>query len=296
VFFEDFTGDTMSSFTSRFNWSVADLNTGGRNFTTWQGHHNMACEGPATERALHHGPAGDNVNPGDEFWLCGPSGPASDHLMISNGRDNVFGVTAFSPKQTFTRATARRVCFDVNLTVSPGRRRWWEVQILPANYVANAISMRQMGTVGPGEERGTAYLAWGAGVGGTLQNRILPLGGFIWDFTEEINHLWRGNEPEPNTAGFDTSQAATMFFGAPYSSRFVTTDRATRQHHCWTDNGNGTMTIRQTRTGLPDFVATVPGSFPSSYRVIFSDHNYDSGKDNSLASQSWHWDNLEISQ
>jgi len=85
-----------------------------------------------------------------------------------------------------------------------------------------------------------------------------------------------------------------MFFGAPYSSRFVTTDRATRDHHCWTDNGNGTMTIRQARPGFADFVATVPGSFPANYRVIFADHNYDSGKDGSLAEQTFHWDNLEV--
>ena len=292
-FFEDFTGDTLTDFTATFDWSVADLNLGGRNTNPWQGHHNTACENPTTERQLTHGPAGDNTDPGDEFWLCGPGGDATDHLMTSNGRNNVFGVTAFSPHQSFT---GNRVCWDVNLTVSPGVRRWWEVQILPAHYVADAISMLQMGTVAPGEERGTAFLAWGAGVGGTLQNRILPLGGLIWDFTEEINALWRGNEPDPNGAGFDVSQAATRFFRAPFTTRFVTTDRATRSRHCWTDNGNGTMTIRQARPGQPDFVATVAGQFPQPFRVIFADHNYDSGKDGSLDSQTWHWDNLEVSQ
>ena len=281
----------MADFTSTFDWSVADLNVGGRNTNPWTGHHNMACEGPTTERQLRHGPANDNVNPGAEFWLCAPNGPESEHLMTSNGRDNVFGVTAFSPKQSFT---GRRVCFDVNLTQSPGRRRWWEVQILPANYVRDGVSLGRMGTAGSSEERGTAILAWGAGVGGTLQNRILPLGGFIWDFTEEINHIWRGNEPQPNTAGFDTSQAATMIFGAPYSTRFATNDRATREHHCWVDNGNGTMTISQTRTGQADFVRTINGSFPQPFRVIFADHNYDSGKDGSLDSQTFHWDNLEV--
>ena len=292
VFFEDFTGDDITGFTARFDWSVADLQLGERNLTPWRGHHNMACENPTTERDLVHGSRTDNTNPGDEFWLCGPGGDATDHLMTSNGRNNVFGVTAFSPKQSFT---ARQVCWDVNLTASPGVRRWWEVQILPAHYVANAISMHQMGTIGStSADRGTAFLAWGAGVGGTLQNRILPLDGLIWDFTEEINAVWRGNEPDPNTAGFDVSQAATRFFRAPYSTRFVTTDRATRNRHCWTDNGNGTMTIRQARPGLPDFVQTVSGSFPQPFRVIFADHNYDSGKDGSLDSQTFHWDNISV--
>jgi hypothetical protein len=292
LFFEDFTGDTTADFTSRFDWSVADLSTSGRSLETWQGHHNDACEGPTTERVLQHAPV-SNTDPGPEFWLCGPGGDATDHIMTSNGRNNVFGVTAFSPKPSFT---GRRVCFDVNLTVSFGQRRWWEVQILPAHYVTNAIGMLQMGTINSSsQERGTAYLAWGAGIGGTLQNRILPLGGLLWDFTGEINHVRRGNEPDPNTAGFDVSQFATPIFEAPFSTRFVTEDRATRAHHCWTDNGDGTMTIRQARpAGLPDFVATFNGSFPQPFRVIFSDHNYDSGKDGSLASQTFHWDNLSV--
>jgi hypothetical protein len=291
VFFEDFTGDTMADFTATFDWSVDDLNVGGRNFTAWQGQHDTMCHDPSTERTLQHGPANDNVNPGAEFWLCAPGGLGTDHLMTSNGRDNVFGVTAFSPKSSFT---ANRVCWDVNLTQSPGRRRWWEVQILPASYVANAISLSQMGTAGASEERGTAFLGWGAGVTGTLQNRILPNNGLIWDFTEEINHLWRGNEPDPNTAGFDTSQHATMILNPDYSTRFATDDRATRDHHCWTDNGNGTISIRQSRPNLPDFTATVQGSFPKPYRVIFADDNYDSGKDGSLDSQTFHWDNITV--
>jgi hypothetical protein len=293
LFSEDFTGDSIADFTSRFDWSVADLSLFERDLTPWQGHHNEMCDGPDTERQLVHGPRNDSTDPGAEFWLCGPGGPTTDHLMTSNGRNNVFGVTAFSPKQSFT---ANRVCWDVNLTVSFGRRRWWEVQILPEQYVRNAISLVQMGVIDNhhSSERGTAYLAWGAGVGGTLQNRILPKDALLWDFTEELNHVWRGNEPDPNSAGFDVSQHATVIFDAPYSTRFVTQDRATRPRHCWTDNGNGTMTIRQSRPGLPDFVATVAGAFPRPFRVIFADHNYDSGKDGSLDSQTFHWDNITI--
>jgi hypothetical protein len=291
LFAEDFTGDTMADFTGRFDWSVADLAR--RPSTPWQGQHDMMCHGPDTERTIVHGPAYDSSTPAPEFWLCAPGGLGTDHLMTTNGQDAVFGVTAFSPKQSFT---GNRVCWDVNLTVSPGRRRWWEVQILPANYVSNAISLVRMGVSvqSADSERGTAFLAWGAGVGGTLQNRILPLNGLIWDYTEEINHVWRGNEPDPNTAGFDVSQAATMILNPDYSTRFVTTDRATRDRHCWTDDGNGTMTIRQARPGLPDFVRTIAGSFPKPFRVIFADHNYDSGKDGSLFSQTFHWDNILV--
>jgi hypothetical protein len=290
VFFEDFTGDTVTDFTSRFDWSVADLGLSERSSTPWQGHHNEMCEGPDTERTLVHGPI-SNTDPGAEFWLCGPGGPTTDHLMTSNGSNNVFGVTAFSPKSSFT---ANRVCWDVNLTVSPGVRRWWEVQILPASFVANAISMLQMGTINTNSsERGTAYLAWGAGVGGTLMNRVVPVGGLIWDFTEENVQVWRGTETDPNTAGFGPSPAEVVLPGL-FTERYVTTDRATRAHHCWIDNGNGTMTVIQQRPGQPDFVRSFNGSFPKPYRVIFGDHNYDSGKDGSLASQTFHWDNLSV--
>jgi hypothetical protein len=294
LFSEDFTDDDIADFKATFDWSVVDLDVSGFHTTdTWQGHHNMACEAPTTERALHHRVAYDNVNPGDEFWLCGPGGPTTDHLMTSNGHNNVFGITAFSPKQSFI---GNRVCWDVNLTESPGRRRWWEVQIVPASYVTNAISLVDMGMSvrGNDSERGTAYLAWGQGHNGYFKNRILPKSGLIVDFTQEMIEIWRGNEDAPNTARFDTSQAATKVFFGGLGSRFVTQDRATRAHHCFTDNGNGTLTIRQQRPGQADYVQTIPGSFPKPYRFILADHNYDAGKDGSLASQTFHWDNITI--
>jgi hypothetical protein len=292
AFFEDFTGDDMSSFTQRFDWSVADLGFS-RSTAPWQGHHNMACEGPETERNLVHGPV-SNTDPGAEFWMCGPGGPTTDHLMTSNGSNNVFGVTAFSPKQSFT---ARRVCWDVNLTESFGRRLWWEVQILPANYVANAIGMLEMGTInGSSSERGTAYLAWGAGVDATLVNRVVPQGGLIWDFTEEKVQIWRGREPNPNR-GWGSEPAQVIFNpgnGWEPGVRYVTKDRATRAHHCWIDNGDGTMTIGQQRPGQAEYVRTIRGSFPQPFRVIFQAHNYNAGKDGTASNQTWHWDNILV--
>jgi hypothetical protein len=292
LFAEDFTDDTIADFTQRFDWEVVDLDRGS---ASWQGHHNMACASPDTERTLRHGPI-SNTDPGPEFWLCGPTGPASDHLMTSNGDDHKFGVTAFSPKPSFNRSNAKRVCWDVNLTESPGKRLWWEVQLIPATAVANAKTLAETGQLffGHDFERGTARLAWGVGFGGTFQSRVVPAGSLVVDFTGEMIHAWQG----PSTTGSEQDMAFAPFPpGQPWndSQRFVTQDRAFRSHHCMTDNGNGTVTFSEQRPGQPDYVKTFTATFPNSYRVIFSAQNYDSGKDESLSSQTWHWDNILVS-
>jgi hypothetical protein len=274
AFFEDFTGDDIEDFKATFDWSVVDL---WRGDDTWQGHHDMNCGGPTTERTLHHGPV-SNTDPGVEFWMCGPNGPTSDHLMTSNGDDHTFGITAFSPKPSFT---GNRVCWDVNLTVSPGRRLWWEVQLINADSVARAPSLASQGLMvgGVDFERGTARLAWGQGMDGTFMKRPWPTDSFVFDFTEEIVRLWKGQ---------------TQVFWGGFAERFATTDRATRAHHCMVDNGNGTVTITQQR-GTNTYTRTVKGSFPKPYRVIFSAQNYNAGKDGTASNQTWHWDNILVS-
>jgi hypothetical protein len=206
--------------------------------------------------------------------------------MTSNGDDHTFGITAFAPKPAFSRATAKRVCWDVNLTVSSGRRLWWEVQLINANAVANERSLASKGLMvgGVDFERGTAYLAWGQSMDGTFMKRPWPADSLVFDFTEERVRIWKG-------------QTDTFF--APYESRPVTEDRATRAQHCMVDNGNGTITFSQARAaGLPSapvYTRTVPGSFPDTYRVIFSAQNYNSGKDGTQSNQTWHWDNILVS-
>jgi hypothetical protein len=278
LFFEDFTGDTMANFTSTFDWSVVDL---WRGDASWQGHHDMSCGGPTTERTLHHAPI-SNTDPGPEFWLCGPNGPTSDHLMTSNGDNHTFGITAFSPKPSFS---GNQVCWDVNQTVSPGRRLWWEVQVIPAAAVTNARSLASLGLMvnGVDFERGSAYVGWGIGIDGTYMKRPNPPTGIIFDFTEEMVRIWRGQ-----TLMFNPGN------GWEPGVRYVTTDRATRAHHCMVDNGNGTMTLTQQR-GTETYTRTVPVSFPKPYRVIFSAQNYNAGKDGTASNQTWHWDNILVS-
>jgi hypothetical protein len=275
AFFEDFSGDTMADFTAKFDWSVVDLN---RSSDSWRGHHDMACQGPDTERALVHGPI-TNTDPGVEFWLCGPGGPTSDHLMTSNGSNRTFGITAFSPKLSFT---SNRVCWDVNLTESRGRRLWWEVQLIPAAAVESETSLASQGKMvggGVDTERGTAFLAWGQGMDGTLMKRPWPSSSVVFDFTEEYVKIWKGQ---------------TLAFDGGFASRYVTQDRAARARHCMVDNGDGTMTLTQQRPGQADLVRTVRVSFPKPYRVIFSAHNYNAGKDGTQSNQTWHWDNILV--
>jgi hypothetical protein len=278
LFSETFTGDTMKDFTSVFDWSVVDLNRG---TASWQGHHNEACEAPTTERVLRHAPL-SNTDPGVEFWLCGPNGPTSDHLMTSNGNNHTFGITAFSPKQSFS---GNRVCWDVNLTESRGRRLWWEVQLIPAAAVANETSLASQGKMvgGVDFERGTALLAWGQGMDGTFMKRPWPSSSVVFDFTEEMVRIWKG-------------QTLAFWPGNGWETgvRFVTQDRATRARHCMIDNGNGSMTFTQQR-GSQIYTRTVRGaSFPKPYRVIFSAHNYNAGKDGTQSDQTWHWDNILV--
>jgi hypothetical protein len=277
AFFEDFTGDTIDDFTATFDWSVVDLFRGN---ASWQGHHDMACGGPTTERTLHHGPA-SNADPGAEFWMCGPNGPASDHLMTSNGDNHTYGITAFAPKQSFT---GNRVCWDVNLTESPGRRLWWEVQLIPAAAVSTAQSLASQGLMvnGVDFERGSAYVAWGIGIDGTYMKRPNPPTGLIFDFTEEMVRIWQGQRQVFNPGN-----------GWEPGVRYVTTDRATRARHCMIDNGRGSMTISQQR-GTTTYTRTVPVSFPKPYRVIFSAQNYNAGKDGTASNQTWHWDNILV--
>jgi hypothetical protein len=278
TFFEDFTGDDIEDFKATFDWSVVDL---WRGDGSWQGHHDMNCGVPTTERRLHHAPI-SNTDPGVEFWMCGPNGPTSDHLMTSNGDNHTFGVTAFSPKPSFS---GNRVCWDVNLTVSPGRRLWWEVQLVPAAAVTNARSLASLGLTvnGVDFERGSAYVAWGIGIDGTYMKRPNPPTGIIFDFTEEMVRIWRGQ-----TLIFNPGN------GWEPGVRYVTTDRATRAHHCMVDHGNGTMTLTQQR-GAETYTRTVPVSFPKPYRVIFSAQNYNAGKDGTASNQTWHWDNILVS-
>jgi hypothetical protein len=278
AFFEDFTGDTINDFTARFDWSVVDLL---RRSNGWQGHHNEMCENPSTERHLDHIWPASNSNPGEEFWLCGPTGPASDHLMTSNGDNGTFGITAFTPKQTFSRATAKRVCWDVNLTVSRGRRLWWEVQLVNAQAVANNRSLASQGLlVGDVDfERGTAFIGYGRGVDGTMMKRPWPADSLVFDFTEEMVVIWKGQSNR---------------WSEPYSHRFVTEDRAARYQNCLIDNGNNTVSFTQERPGGVYTGTATDASFPDTYRVIFSAHNYNAGKDGTQPFQTWHWDDILV--
>lgn len=279
LFSEDFTNDDIEDFKATFDWSVIDL---WRRNNGWQGHHDMTCGPPNTERTLHHIQPPSNTDPGEEFWLCGPMGPQSDHLMTSNGDNGTFGITSFTPKQAFDRDTARRVCWDVNLTVSRGRRLWWEVQLVNAEAVAANRSLASQGLMvgGVDFERGTAFIGYGQGMDGTMMKRPWPADSLVFDYTEERVRIWKGQN--------------SRFF-EPYDHRFVTEDRATRYQNCLIDNGDNTVTFTQERpSGVYTGTAT-DASFPDTFRVIFSAHNYNAGKDGTQPFQTWHWDDIGVS-
>jgi hypothetical protein len=288
AFFEDFTGDDIADFTSRFDWEVVDLN---RRDVGWPGHHDMQCNNPDTTRTLHHYWPISNTDPQDEFWLCGPPNTPNDHIMTANGENGTFGITAFSPKLAFA---GKRVCWSNNLTLSAGRRHWFEVQLIDAARVANEKLLAQGGGTGEGMvgrvdyERGTARLAWGHGMDGTFMKRPWPADSLVFDYTDELVRIWKGQSSR---------------FLSPWVERFAPTDKATRYQTCLVDNGNNTVTFTQQRpaggpgtaNGGTTYTRTVSeASFPASYRVIFSAQNYNAGKDGTQPHQTWHWDNILV--
>ena len=260
---------TAADFDARFDHGFSGLDPSTfpdyvPHIDSWNGDHNMACEGPTTLRTIHV----DNKD--DFFWWCAPGGdPAKGHVMVGVNTTG-YNIAWFSPSQYFTNVS--RVCWDQNLT-ELGGGKWMQV-VLAARADVERVQAQlghlDLGFTGPGfqvDGGPTTGVHPTAASGGAKMFR----GGFGY---------WRG-------ADFTTEMPGGQ----------VTTDKATRYRHCMIDNGNGTITLTQQR---PDGVHshTGPGTMPDGdVRVVWQDDNYDVPKRDNYDPNNltWHIDNIEIS-
>lgn len=258
-FEEQFTNTDRSYFDSRFDVELVERTFFERPGSPYMGDHNMDCGAPETQRTVH------NMSL-DQIWLCAPGGdPAKGHVMSSAGNSE-YSYTTFSPKGTYT---ARKVCWRVNLTDSPGGRTWWEVAFIPSDVYDARPTFAYTSPDFPGSDGGNGF----------------PAGAVHVDFTQNNMELWTNGT---------TRNIRKNFWESGYQdTEFHTTDKATRYLHCITDTAAGLTLTQERPSGTVTW--TVAGAdLPAEYRVGFKAENYNAGKDGS-ANQTWHWDSIVLS-
>jgi Ca2+-binding RTX toxin-like protein len=214
---------------------------------TWMGDHNMACGEATTNRVIHASRHGEST------YRC------RDHFMTSMGDVDGYSIVAFSPKRTFT--TARRVCWDQNLT-DLGDRKWVGVHLIPARAFRGNMAYIEPTVDG-------------------VDETALPFPRGSLNFSN-MNH---------EVTFF---QGQRMVFDSHSGGSWdAEDDKATRYQHCMVNNRNGTITFRQAREG-GSRVFIFDGEFPARFRLVFTDHNYTPTKDEVPVGLTWHWDNIIV--
>ena len=223
---------------------------------SWQGDHDDHCGAPTTYRTIHV------TNPPESFYWCGPTGPASGHVMTSILTTG-YAEADFSPNVPITNI--KKVCWDQNQT-DLGNRKWTQVVVVPeSTYQANGQKLNYKNPA-EGEQEGD-----------------IPITADTFMFV-----MLRGSTQTYTGPGnYDSN-----FDG------FVTTDKARRFRNCITDLENGTVRIDLERESTTE-TRVLRGAIPNGpARVIFQDETYDAPKDPpSPAIQNpftWHWDNIAI--
>lgn len=229
---------------------------------TWQGDHDLACEGPTTYRTIHQSVHSELI-----YW-CAPDGtPASGHVMTSMLTSG-FGDVNFAPARTFTNIT--RVCWSQNLT-DEGGGRWTNMVVVPeATYQANGAHLNYVDPENQdpaSSDRGTP----------------LTSGVFLLQILGGSTKVYAGRTLVADVAG-----------------GFVTQDKMQRFPICATDLGNGSTRLDvSTPEGVQ--TRTVAAALPDGQvRVVFQDVVYDPDKhigdpDTRPAFPfTWHWDNIVV--
>ncbi len=220
----------------------------------WTADHDMSCGTPATQRPLSSSASDFNLD--EIFYVC------KDHIMSSVGDVDGYSIAWFSPKNSFSRATHKKVSWDVNLTDLFGRQ-WWEVSIVPkGGHVVATIEWNSRGDLIPYDN---ASVVIGNG----------PFGGGVNMITNGENRYadWR-----PICDG--------DFALDPIGCK----DKMIRRPFSVTDNGNGTLTVNY--AGL--YTQTIPGKLPDEFDIYFTDHNYTPDKDGVPPGHTWHWDSIRV--
>ena len=222
--------------------------------TEWSGDHDIACNGPDTQRTIHRD------RPDEYFYLC------RDHWMTALGDTSGYSIAWFSPDDdhdgnpdTFSRSERTTVTWDVNVT-DLGARLWWEV-VLVAPGTPYLTTIDWVANTAQIEPYHADTIAVGTGPYGSDGNIFSdgatrdPLG---------FHHV----------CAIDPEGCASKAIRRPFSMH---------------DNGNGTITFEFLGTTY-----TYDGQFPENYQVYFKQHAYTPNKDGIPAGYTTHWDNITI--
>ncbi len=220
----------------------------------WTADHDMNCGTPATQRNLSSSASDFNID--EIFFLC------KDHIMSSVGDVDGYSLAWFSPKKSFSRATHKKVSWDVNVTDLFGRQ-WWEVSIVPkGGHVVSTIEWNSRGDLIP-YDNGSVIIGNG------------PFGG-------GVNMITNGENRYEDWRPICDGEYALDPVGCK--------DKMIRRPFSVTDNGNGTLTVNY--AGL--YTQTIPGKFPDQFDIYFTDHNYTPDKDDVPPGHTWHWDSIHV--
>jgi hypothetical protein len=247
------TFDSPAGFTGRF---VTQVFHGAlpAEIQTWQGDHDDHCGAPTTSRTI------SVTNPPASFYWCGPTGPASGHIMTSMLTTG-YAEVDFSPNQPIVNT--KKVCWDQNQT-DLGNRKWTQVVVVPeATYQQNGQRLNYKNPQ-EGNQEGDIPIT-------SDTFMFVMLRGSTQTYTGQSNY-------DSNFDGFTTS------------------DKARRFRNCITDLENGTVRIELERESTTE-TRVLRGAMPNgAARVIFQDETYDAPKDPAPVPNptTWHWDNIAI--
>jgi hypothetical protein len=268
AFFDNFATPTALD---RFDWQ---LHTGSQGpgpsglvpiSATFQGEHDLNCNGPSTYRTIIGGISGRtyiDVSNAPIVWYCAPGGdPATGHVMTGLDTPGI-ATLSFSPKQSFTNV--KRVCWDQNMN-DLGAGKWMNVFVVPAADVAtNAGNLNY--------KAGTAQDLSG-------NDQLVPAGSF--------NFTWlRGS-----TMAFQ-GYTQTMDFWKSTIPQGMDVSPAPRYQVCLTSGGNMVIKRPDGTTDTRALGAVFP---PGEVRVIWQDASYNPTKHaGSEQHLTWHWDNVLV--
>ena len=233
--------------------------------TQWQADHNMTCGSPSTTRTIHR----TDGLAGDVYRCAAPG--MDPHLMVSEGDTSGYTIVWLSPQQTFTNV--KSVCVDMNLNFGTlGYRQWPSIAVMPVGHTELTANV-------PASDAGAQVAIYP------------PATGFA---VADIG--------SPNGA---TGKLQINGTRLDYPQIDAGADSGTRYPVCFTDNRNGTVTLKVTGPDKengniisPSF--TRSGSFPSgTVKVVLAFHGYTPLKAGGetgvpVTKNTWHVDNLKV--
>ena len=287
---------TASDFYDRFDYGYSGQSPydmqGGSQVFNFHGDHNVACQGPTTDRNVAIGGPASNVDFSQMFWHCAPGGSDTGHVMTGLSTTG-YNIVWFSPKPQFT--AVQKVCWDINATMM-SRRKWTQVV-----FVSAADSIR--------------FPAGTATQGSGFTSKARGSGGFDLGFPNPDHRTGSGPstgiDPIHPIAGFmSLDGSANYFVNAGWTSQFngpnyhgdpqdrdQTTDKAARYKHCLERVGTTQVKLTRDTPGQGTVSYTMSGTIPQgAVRVVFEDDEYDGVKDDRWQANllTWHWDNIQV--